>query len=136
MVLHSFTSWYLQKGKMGLGANLQPRHRKPLIRLLLTRSIQRTQTPPRLWPLTLTCDLDLIARSRKLMSLDVAYCIVPWYQVRYDVCECNCMRDMTINSFLVTFDLHLWPSVYFKVTFTLISRCTLCSCTFVQVWSL
>ena len=24
-----------------------------------TRSIQRTQTPPRLWPLTLSCDLDL-----------------------------------------------------------------------------
>ena len=46
-----------------------------------TRSIQRTQTPPRLWPLTLWCDLDLSSRSRKLMSLDVAYCIVLWYQV-------------------------------------------------------
>ena len=31
--------------------------------------------------LTVTCDLDLTLRSKKLMSLDVAYCIVPWYQV-------------------------------------------------------
>ena len=46
-----------------------------------TRSIQRTQTPPRLWPLTLSCDLDLKSRPKRLMSLDVAYCIVPWYQV-------------------------------------------------------
>ena len=45
------------------------------------RSIQRTQTPPCLWPLTLTCDLDLTSSSRKLMLLDVAYCIVRWYQV-------------------------------------------------------
>ena len=48
---------------------------------LLTRSIQRTQTPPRLWPLTLSCDLDLKSSSNRLMSLYVAYCIVPWYQV-------------------------------------------------------
>ena len=41
-----------------------------------TRSIQRTQTPPRPRPLTLLCDLDLSSRSRKLMSLDVTYCIV------------------------------------------------------------
>ena len=46
-----------------------------------TRSIQRTQTPPRLWPLTLSCDLELKSRSKRLMSLDAAYCIVPWYQV-------------------------------------------------------
>ena len=45
----------------------------------LTRSIQRTQKPSRLWPLTLSCDLDLKLRSNWLMSLDVAYCIVPWY---------------------------------------------------------
>ena len=43
-----------------------------------TRSIQRTQTPPRLWPFTLSCHLDLKSRSNRLMSLD---CIVPWYQV-------------------------------------------------------
>ena len=46
---------------------------------LETKSIQRTQTPPRLILLTLMCDLDV--RSRKLMSLDVAYCIVTRYQI-------------------------------------------------------
>ena len=30
---------------------------------------------------SVTCDLDLTSRSRKLMSLDVAYCIVTWFQV-------------------------------------------------------
>ena len=35
---------------------------------------------------------DLKSRSKRLMSSDVAYCIVPWYQV----CECNSLRDMTI----------------------------------------
>ena len=30
---------------------------------------------------TMTCVFDLMSRSRKIMSLDVAYCIVPWYQV-------------------------------------------------------
>ena len=49
------------------------------------------------------CDLDLTSRSRKLMSLNVAYCIVPWYLV----CECNSLQDMTIYSFFVTFDRHL-----------------------------
>ena len=33
------------------------------------------------------------------MLLDVAYCIVPWYQ--YDVCERNSLRGMTIISFLL-----------------------------------
>ena len=46
-----------------------------------TRSIQRTQTPPRLLLLTLCWNLDPKSRSKRLMSLDVAYCIVPWYQV-------------------------------------------------------
>ena len=49
--------------------------------LIITRSIQRTQTPPRLWPFTLWRDLDLSSRPRKLMSWDVAYWIVPWYKV-------------------------------------------------------
>ena len=31
----------------------------------------------------------------------------------------------------MTFDLHLWPWAYVKVTFTSISRCTLCNCTLV-----
>ena len=47
----------------------------------VTRSIQITQTPLLLWNLTFTFDLDLKSRPRKLMSLDVAYWIVPWYQV-------------------------------------------------------
>ena len=38
-----------------------------------TRSIERTQTPPCLCPLILSSDLDLKSRSRRLMSLDVAY---------------------------------------------------------------
>ena len=54
-----------------------------------------------LWPLTLTCDLHLISRSRKLMSLDIAYCL----GTIYDVCECNSLWDMTINSFL-------WPLTF------------------------
>ena len=40
-----------------------------------TRSIQRTQTLPRLWLLTLRCDFELLSMSRKLMTLHVAYCI-------------------------------------------------------------
>ena len=63
-----------------------------------TRSIQRTQTPPRLWPLTLSCDLDLKSRSNRLMSLDVAYCIVP------------CTRyDMSVS--VIVCDI--WPYVHF-----------------------
>ena len=76
-------------------------------------STQRTQTPPRLWPLTLSCDLYHSSRSRKLMSLDVANCIVPWHQV----CNCINLRDMTVSSFFVTFYLRLWPSSSVKVTF-------------------
>ena len=34
-----------------------------------------------LWPWAVT--LTLWSRSKRLMSLDVTYCIVPWYQVRY-----------------------------------------------------
>ena len=51
---------------------------------------------------------------------------------KYDVCECNSLRDMTINSIFVTFDLHLWPSSSFKVTFIFIIRWTLYCCVFVS----
>ena len=51
--------------------------------IMITRSIHRTQSPLCLWHLTLWCDNDLSSRSRKLMSFDVAYCIVLWYQVWY-----------------------------------------------------
>ena len=84
-----------------------------------TISIQRTQTPPRLWPLALLCDLDLSSRSRKLMSFDVAYCCI-YLGTRHDVYWFITLRVMTICLFYVTFDLHLWPSAFAKVTGTLI----------------
>ena len=45
---------------------------------------------------SVTFDLDLTSRSRKLMSL----LIVLFLGTRYNVCECNSLRDMTFNSFL------------------------------------
>ena len=79
----------------------QRRNRNP------TRSIQRTQTPLRLWPLILWCDLS--SRSRKLMSLDVVYCIVPWYQVW---CLWVCYFKRYHHLFILC---DLWPS---PVTFS------------------
>ena len=99
--------------------------------LIKTRSIQRTQTPPRQWPLTLSCDLDLKSRSKRLMSLDASYCSLLYLGTRYDVCEFNSLRQMYISSFFVTFDLRLWPSSFIKVTFTFVIRCTLCCCVLV-----
>ena len=74
-----------------------------------TRNIQRTQTPPRMWPMTLWCDLGLSSRSRKLMSLDFAYNIVMYLDHRYDFYGFKTLRNITICLFHVTFDLHLWP---------------------------
>ena len=51
---------------------------------------------------------------------------------KYDVCESNSLRDMTISSFFVTFDLHLWPSSSVKVTFISIIRWTLYCCVLVS----
>ena len=45
---------------------------------------------------------------------------------RFDVCECNSLRDISISSFFVTFDLHLWPSSSVKVIFFLINGWMLC----------
>ena len=45
---------------------------------------------------------------------------------RYDICECKSLWDMTITSFFITSDLHLWPSASVKVFFTLIIWCNLC----------
>ena len=70
-----------------------------------TRSIQRTQTPPRLWPLTLSCDLDLKSRSKKLMSWESLIVLYLGTTTRYDVCECNKLQDNTISSFL-------WPLTF------------------------
>ena len=64
-----------------------------------TRSIQRTQTLPRLGPLTLSCDLTLL---KYFMQSDVAYYIIPWYQVCVIVCE-------------------IWPLVHFLWPLTFVS---------------
>ena len=57
--------------------------------------------------------------------------IVLYLGIRYDVCECNSLRLMTISSFFVTFDLRLWPSSSVKVTFIFIIRWTLYFCVLV-----
>ena len=54
---------------------------------------------------------------------------------RYDVCGSNTLWDMTICSFMtfiVTFDLHLWPSASVKVTWSL----TIFVVCWYQVWNL
>ena len=54
----------------------------------ITRSIQRTQTPPRLWPLTLNCDLDLKSRSKRLVIRLLYRTLVPsMMSVSVIVCE-------------------------------------------------
>ena len=105
---------------------------KEIILSKRTRSIQRTQPPSRLWTLTLSCDLDLKSRSNRLFVIRCPSCdyctLVP---CRYDVCECNSLRHMTISSFFVTFTLRLWPSSSVKVTFIFIIRWTLYCCVLV-----
>ena len=54
--------------------------------------------------------------------------IVLYHGTRYDVCEFNSLRDMTISSFFFTFDLCLWPSSFVNVTLIFIIRWTLCGC--------
>ena len=53
--------------------------------------------------------------------------IVLFIGTRYDVCGCNSLRDITVCSFSVIFDLHLWPSSV-KVTYSSMFRCTLWCC--------
>ena len=88
------------------------------------RSIQRRQTPPRLWPLTLWCNIGLSSRSRKLMSLDAAFCIVSWYRV-YG------FHTLRYHYLFILCDL--WPSpvtsAFVKVTWTLVIRCIWLTCT-------
>ena len=58
--------------------------------IIKTKSIQRTKISPRVLSLTLMCDLDLI-------SFDVAYYIVPWYQVWFlGGGVGNSLQDITI----------------------------------------
>ena len=42
------------------------------------------------------------------------------------------LRDITICLLYLTFDLHLWPSAFAKVTYTLIIICILCCWMFVS----
>ena len=78
-------SHYISPTDFILGTKVQPNYWIRRIQLKFPKIckrkfIQRTQTPPRLWPLTLRCDFDLMSRSRKLKSCHL-FCIVPWYQV-------------------------------------------------------
>ena len=57
--------------------------------------------------------------------------ILLYIGTRYDVCKCNSLRHMTIDSYFVTFDLRLWPSSSVNVTFILIIRLTLGCCVLV-----
>ena len=57
--------------------------------------------------------------------------IVLYLGTKYDVCECNSLRHMTISSFFVTFDPRLWPSSSVKVTFIFIIWWTLYCCVLV-----
>ena len=105
-----------------------------------TRSIQRMQTPPRLWSLNLSCDFDLKSRSKRLMSLDFAYCIVSWYQV-----WCKCFTRYIYHHLLILCDLwpHLWPSAFVMVTCTfviylmMLNVCTKNEvCRFNRIWNM
>ena len=84
--------------------------------MVISRKILYSQTSyPK--PRHNTRFLDLEVRSRShvkvkghrrggvcvLRMLLVVLCL----RSRYDVYECNSLRDMTIDSFFVTFDLHL-----------------------------
>ena len=77
------------------------------------------------WDVTLTLSQGQIGSCHE-MSLIVLY-----LGTRYDVCECNILRHMTISFFFVTFDLRLWPSSSVKVTFNFVIRWTLYCCVLV-----
>ena len=58
--------------------------------------------------------------------------IIMYLGTRYDICECNSLlRDMTISSFFLIFDLRLWPSSSVKVTFIFIIKLMLDCCVLV-----
>ena len=89
-----------------------------------TRSIQRTQTPPRLWPLTLSCDLDLESRSKKLCRL--LYCTLVPGMMSVSVID----RELwpLAHFYDLSFDLRLWPSSSVKDAFIFIIGWTLRCC--------
>ena len=53
--------------------------------------------------------------------------IVLYLSTQSDVYGLITIQYITICLFYDTFDLHLWPSAFVKVTCTLIIRCSLCS---------
>ena len=57
--------------------------------------------------------------------------ILLYLGTRYDVYGFITSRDIFICLFYVTFDLHLWPTLSVKVTFTLMMICILCCWMFV-----
>ena len=63
-----------------------------------TRSIQRTQTPPSLWPLTLMCDLDLKVKVKNA------------YDIRCRLLYCTLVLGMMSVSVIV---YEIWPLVHF-----------------------
>ena len=117
-----------QAGVLGIGSPVKERW------LIFTtwdknwRSIQRTQKPRFLnacdlwsWHVTFTLRQgreSYVNRCRLLYST-----LIPG---RYDNCESNCLPDMTISSFLLILDLHLWPGASVKVTFILILSAFCC----------
>ena len=62
-----------------------------------TRSIQRTQTPPRLWPLTLSFDFDLKVKVKNA------------YVIRCRLLYCTLVPGMMSMSVLVC---EIWPLVH------------------------
>ena len=71
-----------------------------------------------LWPWIVTLTLSQGQKdSCHSMSLIVLY-----LGTSYNVCERYTLRDMTISSFFVTFDLRLWPLSSVKVTFIFIVK--------------
>ena len=76
--------WYRHKSNFSIDYN--------------TRSIQRKQTPPRLWSLTLTCDLDLTSNSKKA------------YVIKCRWLHCAYVPDMMFVSVIVC---EMWLLVHF-----------------------
>ena len=85
--------------------------------------------------MSVTIDLDVwrwpYVKVKKAYVIRCRLLYCTFIVIMYDVCEWNSLHAITHMSFFVNFDLHPWPSAYIKVTFTIISRCTLYSCTLV-----
>ena len=76
-----------------------------------------------LWPWRVTLTL-LQGQESYVIRCRLLYCALIPGMMNLNVTVCEIWPLIHF----VTFDLHLWPSAYVKVSFTLISRCTLCIC--------